>query len=192
LSLFEFLMVPVSLIIGLGITELLTGVALTIRYRKSIAVYWGHSIFVVIVFLALVQQWWEIWNLRDTPSWSFPGCLMMRGGPIGLYLIAHLLYPEPVSNADFRKYYYEEMRPIFLIALLTVLVTASFSPLIIDQSIFQLDNLSSFVLPLVFTALALSQNSRLHAFLVPMILLGSCGHTAGDIRNLVATNTGNS
>jgi hypothetical protein len=44
MSLFEFLMVLVSIIIGLGIAEILTGVARQIRCRGSIHRYWVHSV----------------------------------------------------------------------------------------------------------------------------------------------------
>ena len=88
MSLFEFLMVLVSLIIGLGVAELLSGVAQAIRHRKSINFYWVHITFILIVFVALLQQWWEIWGVREVASWTFAGLLMMLGGPIGLFLIA--------------------------------------------------------------------------------------------------------
>jgi len=92
MSLFEFLMVLVSLIIGLGIAEVLTGIARTIRDRDTVQTYWIHSLFIVIVFPALLQQWWEIWGVRDVPVWTFPGLLMMLGGPIGLPLRPQLVF----------------------------------------------------------------------------------------------------
>jgi hypothetical protein len=162
LGLFEFLMVLLSLIIGLGITELLNGVALSIRNKKTISLYWIHSLFVVIVFLALVQQWWEIWNLRDIQSWTFPGFLMMLGGPIGLYLIAHLLFPEPIEGLNFRTYYYEESLPILVLAILTVLVSSAFRPLVFGENIFSVDNLSSFALPVMFAAMAMTESLSLY------------------------------
>jgi hypothetical protein len=69
MSLFEFLMVLVSIIIGLGITELLKGVGQMIRYRKSVRTYWVHSVLIVFVMIALLQQWWEIWDLQGVPGW---------------------------------------------------------------------------------------------------------------------------
>jgi len=64
MSLFEFLMVLVSIIIGLGLAEILTGIAKMIRARASIQPYWVHAVAVVVLFGALLQQWWEIWGLR--------------------------------------------------------------------------------------------------------------------------------
>lgn len=55
MSIFEFLMVLVSIIIGLGIAEILRGIARHIRNRDSVSVYRVHSIVVILVFLALLQ-----------------------------------------------------------------------------------------------------------------------------------------
>ena len=42
MSLFEFLMVFVSIIVGLGVTEILSGLAQRIRHRKDVSGYWVH------------------------------------------------------------------------------------------------------------------------------------------------------
>ena len=170
MSLFEFLMVLVSLIIGLGIAEILSGVARTIRFRATVVHYWAQSVVAAAIFFALLQQWWEIWGLRHTPQWTFPGLLMMLGGPIGLYLIAHLLYPEPIRGANFRTYYYTEMRPAWWIACATVLVASSFRPLIIGETLFALHNLTSFAGLAIFIVLGLTRNPTVHAILTPAIL----------------------
>ena len=53
MELFEFLMVLVSIIIGLGVAEVLTGVARELRYRKSVQHDWLHAVLVIGIFLAL-------------------------------------------------------------------------------------------------------------------------------------------
>ena len=55
LSLFEFLMVLVSIIIGLGMAEILTGTANLIRCRDSIHGYWVHGVIVAAIFFAQLQ-----------------------------------------------------------------------------------------------------------------------------------------
>jgi len=172
MSLFEFLMVLVSLIIGLGIAELLSGVAQTIRCRRDVRVYWVHSTLVVVVFLALLQQWWEIWGVRDMPAWTFPGLLMMIGPAIGLFLIAHLLFPDPVSGADFRAYYYDEMRPALWLAVLTVALAVSFRPLVSGTTLFAMDNASSFLFIAIFLCLAYTRKPIVHSILVTLLLSG--------------------
>jgi hypothetical protein len=164
-------MVLVSLIIGLGIAELLSGVAQIIRNRSTIQLYWIHSVFVVIIFLALLQQWWEIWGIRDTPAWTFPGLLLMLAAPVGLFLIAHLVFPEPVVGSDQRSFYFEKMSPAFWIAVLTVLSSVSFRPVILEDEFFAPDNLSSFLLIAVFCSMIFIRNAVYHGVMVIFVLL---------------------
>ena len=171
MSLFEFLMVLVSIIIGLGMAEILTGLARQIRYRESIHGYWVHSVLVAAIFFALLQQWWEIWGLRVVPEWSFNGLVMMLAGPVGLFLIAHLLFPEPMHGANFREHYNGAMRPIWWLAALTVALATLFRPLIFDLRLFSLDNATSFIFFFGFIALAITKRSVVHAILVPVFLL---------------------
>lgn len=170
MSLFEFLMVLVSLIIGLGIAELLSGIANIIRYRGTTKTYWIHSTFVLIIFLALLQQWWEVWGLRNTPTWTFPGLIMMLSGPVGLFLVAHLIFPEPVKSADFRDYYYSQMRPVLWLSVATILCAVSFRPLVLGTTLFAMDNLSSFLMMAIFASLTVVRKSWYHGTMVSLVL----------------------
>ncbi len=170
MSLFEFLMVLVAIIVGLGIAEVLTGVARMIRCRESITGYWVHSTAVAVVFFALLQQWWEAWGLRDVPEWTFVSLLLMLAGPVGLLLISHLMFPEPMEGADFRKYYYGKMRPMALLAAVTVLLATLFRPLTFGWDLLVTDNASSVVFFACFIVLASSKRPILHATIWPVLL----------------------
>lgn len=170
MSLFEFLMVLVSIIVGLGIAEVLTGIARMIRCRASITNYWVHSVAVAVVFFALLQQWWEIWGLRVVSEWTFISLLMMLAGPVGLFLIAHLLFPHPMEGENIRDYYYGEMRPLAGLAALAVLLATLFRPVIFGSDLLVSDNATSFVFFFGFIALATSKHPKLHAAVWPIFL----------------------
>jgi hypothetical protein len=170
-SLFEFLMVLVSIIIGLGLAEILTGVARLIRGRASIEGYWVHAVAVVTIFTALLQQWWEIWSLRSAPEWTFLGLLMMLCGPVGLFLMAHLVFPEPLHDVKLRTYYYEGMRPIWWLATVTVVMATLFRPLAFGDDLFSASNATSFLFVIGFVALAVSKRPLLHTVIVPFFLV---------------------
>ena len=170
MSLFEFLMVLVSLIIGLGVAELLTGVARVIRNRDSVRVYWVHGTFIVIVFLALLQQWWESWGARDVPAWTFLGLLMMLGGPIGLFLIAHLLFPEEFEGVDFQDYYYECMTSVLWIAIASILVSTTFRPVVFGGQLLTWDNLSSLLIMALFIVMVFTRNAVFHGVAAVVVL----------------------
>ena len=171
MELFEFLMVLVSIIIGLGVAEVLTGVAGVLRHRDSNRLYWVHTVTAVTIFLALLQTWWESWGLRGATEWSFPGLLMMLTGPVCLFLLAHLLWPEEMPGSDLREYYYRIARPFWTLAALAVTGSVTFRPLIFGQALFRVDNATSFIMFLGFVALVISKNRLLHSVLVPAFLI---------------------
>lgn len=171
MSLFEFLMVLVSIIIGLGITEILNGIARCIRCRESIQGYWVHAVLVLAVFVALLQQWWEIWGVRSAPEWTFVSLVMMLSGPVGLYLMAHLLFPEPIRGARFREYYYGAMRPVWWLAAATVVAATLFRPIAVQDELLSASNATSFVGLFAFVTLAMSRRPIIHYVLVPAFLL---------------------
>jgi hypothetical protein len=110
-------------------------------------------------------------GVRGAPEWTFPGLIMMLGGPICSFLIAHLLFPEPVPGANIREYYYGAMRPIWWLAFLAVLFATLFRPLVLKYDLFTVDNATSFIAFIGFIVLAISPNRVLHALLVPILLL---------------------
>lgn len=170
MSLFEFLMVLVSIIIGLGIAEILRGVARLLRNRDSIEHYWVHSVLVVFVFVALLQQWWEIWGVQLMSEWTFFGLLMMLSGPTGLFLIANLLFPQPIRGASIRDYYYGAMRPAWWLGVFTVTTATLFRPVIMGDALVTVDNATSLLGFIGFVVLGLSTNRVLHSVLVPIFL----------------------
>jgi len=171
LSLFEFLMVLVSIIVGLGIAEILTGIARQIRSRDSSVGYWVHSCGVAIIFFALLQNWWELWGLRDVDEWVFSGLVLMLLAPAGLYLIAHLIFPDPIQGAEIKAYYYGAMRPVWWLAVLVAIVSTLFRPIAFGADLVDLDNAAAVLMVIAFTTLAISKRVVVHSVLVPALLL---------------------
>ena len=171
MSLFEFLMVMVSIIIGLGISELLTGVARLLRSRRETKAYWVQLVLVAAVFIVLVQQWWEFWQLRTMQEWTFAIVLLYLGELVCLFLIAHLLFPEHVRGADLRAYYYGEMRSVWWLGIATILLAMTFWSVAVGHRVFVADNLSTWVGLGSFIVLAMSKRPLLHAVLVPLFLV---------------------
>jgi len=171
MELFEFVMVLVSIIVGLGIATLLTGVANLLRARGTVRLYWVHSLAVALVFLAHAQVWWESWDLNSAPQWSFGGLLMMLGSPICLFLISHLLFPETLRDADLSEYYFEMARVVWPIGAMATLIGTFFRPVAFGSSILETGNLATIPTLLLCFVLASTSARRIHSVLVPTIFL---------------------
>ena len=100
---FEFFMVMVSIIVALGIERILTGVAQSHRCRKSIQLYWVHSIAVLVVSALMFRSWWQVWEAHLLQEWNFLVFVHLLMSPVAYFIMAHLLFPDPVQGANFRE-----------------------------------------------------------------------------------------
>ena len=169
MSLFEFLMVLLSIIVGLGLSEVLTGFARVLRQGRANEFCIAHAAVVFTIAVALLQIFWESWSLREHTSWTFTGAALMLGGPILLHLLAHVLFPGDDEKTSLREYYFSKTRLIWSLALLAVITGTLFRPIAFGETLFKVDNLSSFPLAAAFVLLAISRNRTLHNTLTPIL-----------------------
>lgn len=171
MGLFEFLMILVSVVIGLGLTEILTGWANLLRARDRVHFYWVHVLLQCGVFFALLQQWWEFWELEGLGEISFIAVLAILATPIVLFLIAHLLFPTQAQGADLEEYYYRHSTLLWTLVIAGTLAGTFLEPLIFGYPVFHPANLSGIPMVAVCAVLAASKNRRAHSILVPIIFL---------------------
>jgi hypothetical protein len=170
MELFGFLMILISIIIGLGVTEVLSGVGRLLRARDTIRLYWIHELLVVGVFLALLQMWWESWDLRALPEVNYLQACVLILGPIVLFLLAYLLFPDPVEDADLRAYYFEQSPYLWGLVVAGTVMGTFLKPLSLHVDVFQPDNLSGLLTIPLAIFLARSKSGRVHAVLASAIL----------------------
>jgi hypothetical protein len=127
MSPFEYVSVLVSIIYGLGITLILTGVAELIRRSRTIVPFWPYYIWIVVVFVLHIYEWWEHYTFRSFSSWSLPMFLFVILYPILLFILANLLFPPKWSKKgiDLKAFYFATYGKFFLgtifLALLAIL-----------------------------------------------------------------------
>ena len=171
MQLFEFVMILVSIILGLGLTELLAGLGRLLRVRSSVRWFWIHSFFQLGIFLALLQLWWESWDFRLLTEITFPQSLVLLLGPISAVLIAHLLYPESVRGVDLREYYFAQSGILWGLVVLSTVVGTFVKPFAFGVVILQPDNVSGLLTIPLGVVLALSRSERVHAIAASAILV---------------------
>ena len=99
MSLFEFLLVIFSIVIGIGIAELVKGIARLLRTHRIDEIGVIVPSLTVLVFLIYLQFFWESWSLQDKTEWTFPAMLLFLIPPVLINLVAHIMFP----NADDKK-----------------------------------------------------------------------------------------
>ena len=120
---FDYLSVLISIVLGLGITQLLSSVARTVEHRDAGSVYWPSMAWFLILLLAHVQTWWSFYGLRTHPQWNVMQFAFVLVQPIGLYLLSVLVLPsESAATKDQKTWYASHRRAFFgLLAAFIVL-----------------------------------------------------------------------
>jgi hypothetical protein len=102
---------------------------------------------------------------------SFVAVLTVLATPIFLFLIAHLLFPGEATGADLEDYYYAQA-PLLWGLVIAATVTGTFvRPVVFGYSILHPANLSGIPMLGLCVALMISRNRRVHATLVPVVLV---------------------
>src|SRR3712207_1485139 len=124
---FGYISVIFSVVIGLGLSHLLTGFVELVKARRRVRFYWVHLLWVALTFVGHIFLWWSMWNLRLLRDWDFFSFLLVLLAPVLLYAAASFLIPklEPDASIDLREYFYEN-RPAFfgINAAFTALMSA--------------------------------------------------------------------
>ena len=151
-------MILVSIVIGLGVAELLGMLARILRREAHGGSL--HTLWVIAILLTLVQAFWSEWQLQFRPDWSIFQLAIFLMPPFLLFLAASLLCPRTAGSTQLDAFFLERHRPFFLV-LVAFLVSAS-----IEAWVFLgrpgIYDLARAGLLIMCVALALSSNRRLH------------------------------
>jgi cellulose synthase/poly-beta-1,6-N-acetylglucosamine synthase-like glycosyltransferase len=122
---FNYLSVLLSIIIGLGLTQVLTAIGRLIRHRALVRFYWPPVLWAVLLILIYVQTWWAMFGLRDYRAWRFIDFLVVLAQTVTLYMMAAVVLPETVSETpvDLRVHYDEQHRWFFGFFLATLVIS---------------------------------------------------------------------
>lgn len=173
MSPFEYVTVLIAIVVGLGITQILTGVADIIQNSNKVKLYWPHLLWVTFILLLLIQEWWVIYELKDYQPWRLPEFLLIMLYPVNLYILSRVLYPIKVKGKelDLKMFYFNNWRKIYLL-----LVTSAFLSIVYNMHILELslvDQILQILLILAFGFVAIMNYTQewLHKILSVVIIL---------------------
>src|SRR4051794_26935188 len=97
---FDFISVLISIIIGLGVTNLLSGAGRAFYRRKQNAIDEVHMVLTVATLLILVLNWWVTFSWRNETNWTYEKFLVLIVWTVSLYLLTIFLYPPDLSESE--------------------------------------------------------------------------------------------
>ena len=114
---FGYVSVIISVVIGLGLSHLLTGTADLVKSRRRVRFYWVHLLWIALIFVGHIFLWWSMWNLRLVRNWNFFSFLLILLAPVLLYVAAAFLIPKVEADTaiNLRDYFYENHSAFFIV-----------------------------------------------------------------------------
>ena len=79
---FNYLWVMVSIVLGLGLTQLFAGIGNLVQIRRRVKLYWLHSLWVLLLVGLHLHMWWSFWALRGIADWSYGAFVYILFGPM--------------------------------------------------------------------------------------------------------------
>ena len=173
---YEHVLVVMSIVIGLAVTQLLKGVAQLYRTRAKVRTYWLHWAWTILLVVFSLVVWWTYWSYRSITDWTFLRFLLYLSPAVAFYLLTAIAFPAPDEGVvDLKAYYFANRGGFFgAFALYAVLagITAMFVRGMPVTDVSNLFRLGMVALTLVAMR---SSNARVHAVIFSMaaiLLLG--------------------
>ncbi|HET9983408.1 MAG TPA: hypothetical protein VFQ38_07465 [Longimicrobiales bacterium] len=152
MSPFEYLSVLISVIVGLGISHLLTGVARLIQLRRRLRLYPPTLLWMATLFILQIQIWWVAYMSRGDAGWTFFSFVVFLVVPIIGYLLCYLVIPDLESGGvDLRANYHANRAWFFGLIAAAIVVSLARNA---ARGTLALDPDSAFLLAFLLLAVA--------------------------------------
>jgi hypothetical protein len=184
---FEYVIVLISIILGLGITTILTGIANFIKHPPAERFYVPYGIWIVLVFVLHIHEWWESYSLKSLEAWKLPVFLFIILYPIALYILAHLLFPSDLRKGLLTRAFYMNNYPRIFICAIVMDIIGIIHNLFITGLPIE-DQTIQFIILVILTAVAVTKNKNSvvhHLVAVFMLLVALIGLALDRVSLLV-------
>ena len=120
---FSYLSVLLSIVLGLGVANLLTGFARVIQMRERIAFHVPTLFWALTLLLLHIQTWWMMFGMQHIRVWTFGMFALVLEQPILLFFLSALIWPDFDRDEalDLRANYFAQTRWFFGILITLVL-----------------------------------------------------------------------
>jgi len=163
MSIFEFIMVMVSLILALALAQALRGATELVTSTKR---YWVHAVWLFSIVLLILFTWWSYWDWNTVSAWRLTTYLGALVFPMILFSAVYLLVPATRSgDTDWQAHFFA-VHVWFLSLMISMIVCAvAIHIWIFETPFFHPYRLFHAGLILVYIIGLLSQSPKIHGVL---------------------------
>ena len=125
LSLFEFIVGMISVILALAVAELFLGVSRLVENRARVRYFLAQSVWIVNLFLFTFLHWWSLWTFRNL-SWNFGMFFFSLLAPSLMFFATTLINPRNLTEAKIDlAVYFLDIRKLFLTVVAAMMILSS-------------------------------------------------------------------
>ena len=167
MTVFEYVMVLTSILVGLGIAELLGGIVGILRSGSKDKIYIPQMLWAFFIFLYILNIWWSRWDLRDSIEWNFIQLLLSLTGPIILYILAGLIFP---LNQPAKAHFHKHKKVFYLLLMVQFAISLMHEIIIETTSIFSLATIFIVIMLGMITWASISRKDYVHTIVAIVCL----------------------
>jgi hypothetical protein len=109
-SLFEYVMIPPAIVLGLAMTHILSGAGRVVHrlagHGAPVVLDWIHLVWVGHIFGWMVLFWWNSYAWTSSNEWSLAVFVFLVAYAVGMYLMCVVLVPADLDRVhDFASYF---------------------------------------------------------------------------------------
>lgn len=112
MSLFDYVMILISMVLSLGIARILESHAQLLKRGGEVRWSPTYLLWLIILLACHIDLWGSLWMLRNAPAWSLASLLVVLGGATSLFYASVLSAPEvlPGARVDLWAFHLENRR----------------------------------------------------------------------------------
>jgi len=128
---YQHVVVVMSIVLGLSVTQLLKGLAQIYRMRSRVRPYWLHTGWVVLLVVFSLVLWWLFWNYRTIEDWNLPRFFLYLSPMILFYFLTSIAILDPSDHVTDSRTYYFSSRVGFFATFAVLIVLAHVAGVVI-------------------------------------------------------------
>ena len=175
ISAFEYVTILVSIILGLGMTFILSSFSDLLFHHSQVKFYWPHTVWIFFLLFLFVQDWFVTYQLKDREEWTLPSVLFVLIYPSVLFMCARMLMPDEDLNKekDLKQFYEKEFPIIFKLFSIGILLSILFNIYLLHVSMMSQIPLLIFLCIILYIGWKRVKSSWVHQILAALILVGA-------------------
>ncbi len=175
ISPFEYVSILVSIILGLGITQILSSLTDLLYDYKKVKFYWPHICWVVFILFLHIQDWFITYELKEKPVWHLPELFFILLYPISLFCVAKMLFPgnEKEESFDMKIFYKNHFPLIFIMVAISISISILFNLFFLNVALLTQIPLLLILVVMIYSSLNNTSSEIFHKILAVAVISGS-------------------